>query len=188
MKTIHYRITFFSPWHAGSGLSSGSDLDLLVVKGDDNLPYIPGRTIKGLFREAAEELFGYQSDLITKAFGFFDQESDSESEIHTEGKMHFANATILPQLKSKITKEKAAHFYSGFSSTAIQSGTGIAEKGTLRRIETTIPCALYGSLSGVDDEFADNITACMRFIKRLGLNRTRGLGRCVIEPINIMEE
>ena len=31
---IIYKIEFFSDWHCGSGLSSGADVDLLVVKVD----------------------------------------------------------------------------------------------------------------------------------------------------------
>ena len=53
MKDITFKITFFSEWHCGSGLSSGSDLDALVIKDKDNFPFIPGKTLKGLIREAA---------------------------------------------------------------------------------------------------------------------------------------
>jgi hypothetical protein len=29
---IHYKITFHTYWHCGSGLASGADADLLVIK------------------------------------------------------------------------------------------------------------------------------------------------------------
>ena len=52
MSTIKYEIEFFSNWHCGSGLAAGADVDALVIKDQEGLPYIPGRTLKGLLREA----------------------------------------------------------------------------------------------------------------------------------------
>lgn len=48
MKDLNIKIEFFSPWHCGSGLSAGADADSLVIKDTNGLPYIPGKTIKGL--------------------------------------------------------------------------------------------------------------------------------------------
>ncbi|MGL5562575.1 MAG: RAMP superfamily CRISPR-associated protein, partial [Tannerellaceae bacterium] len=53
---IKYKIEFFTDWHCSSGLAAGSDVDLLVIKDRNNLPYVPGKTIKGLVKEAIEEL------------------------------------------------------------------------------------------------------------------------------------
>jgi len=74
---IHYKIEFFTDWHCGSGLSSGADLDLLVIKDKDKLPFIPGKTIKGLVREAVEEIHGFQpSDIdLKKVFGIEENET-----------------------------------------------------------------------------------------------------------------
>ena len=55
MKDLNIKIEFFSPWHCGSGLSAGADADSLVIKDTNGLPYIPGKTIKGLIREAVED-------------------------------------------------------------------------------------------------------------------------------------
>ena len=53
---ITYTIEFFSYWHCGSGLSAGADVDSLVIKDAKGMPFVPGKTIKGLIREAAETL------------------------------------------------------------------------------------------------------------------------------------
>ena len=55
MKDLTIKIEFFSPWHCGSGLSAGADADSLVIKDINGLPFIPGKTIKGLIREAVED-------------------------------------------------------------------------------------------------------------------------------------
>ena len=53
---ITYNIDFFSEWHCGSGLSGGATTDALLIKDKHNLPFIPGKTIKGLLREAVEDI------------------------------------------------------------------------------------------------------------------------------------
>ena len=55
-KRIDYQIEFFSQWHCGSGLSAGADIALLVIKDKEGMPFIPGKTLKGLIREAVENL------------------------------------------------------------------------------------------------------------------------------------
>ena len=54
MNDIKYKITFLTDWHCGSGLAAGADVDALVVKDKERLPYVPGKTMKGLVREAVE--------------------------------------------------------------------------------------------------------------------------------------
>lgn len=80
MNNIRYTIQFYSPWHCGSGLSAGADLDALVTKDKSKMPYIPGKTLKGLIREAVEDyasLSGKLSDeIINKTFGL---ESDADN-------------------------------------------------------------------------------------------------------------
>ena len=50
--TLYYNLTFFTDWHCGSGLAAGADVDTLVVKDKNGLPFVPGKTLKGLIREA----------------------------------------------------------------------------------------------------------------------------------------
>ena len=52
----NYSIQFLSDWHCGSGLTSGADTDAETLKDESGLPYIPGKTIKGLFKDALMEM------------------------------------------------------------------------------------------------------------------------------------
>ena len=54
--TLNYTLTFFDYWHLSSGLSAGAKLDSTVTKDNDEIPYAPGKTIKGLVREMCELL------------------------------------------------------------------------------------------------------------------------------------
>ncbi len=52
--TTQYKlyIHLHSYWHAGSGVGDGPGADALVVKTPGELPYLPGRTVRGLIRDA----------------------------------------------------------------------------------------------------------------------------------------
>lgn len=99
MKDLTIKIEFFSPWHCGSGLSAGADVDSLVIKDINGLPFIPGKTIKGLIREAVEDyaaLRGLDMDL-EKAFG--------KAATAEEKRCHPAPCSS-PMLPSKKTRQK----------------------------------------------------------------------------------
>ena len=71
---IRYKIEFHTDWHCGSGLAAGADVDALVVKDQSGLPFVPGKTIKGLLREAVEEIRGFKGlecdSVFMETFGY----------------------------------------------------------------------------------------------------------------------
>ena len=180
MTTVKYNIIFHSPWHCGSGLSAGADLDALVIKDKDGLPYIPGKTLKGLIREAVEDyvsLLGIdeKDDLIEAAFG---RKNVADSKDVSLGNAFFTNAVLSSSEKSEILKYQLhQHLYLTKASTRIDDD-GIAEDHTLRRIEMVVPCTLCGEIIDLDDKLRDTVVKSLGLIKRLGVNRNRDLGRC----------
>lgn len=185
---MKYKLEFFTYWHCGSGLGAGADLDATVIKDNKKLPFVPGKTIKGLLREAAETLFDDNPDLIKKAFVFNsklknDTESEKKSE-HLKGEMFFTNAMLPEKESNQITKELSSYLYDSITSTAIDD-EGIAKDHSLRKIEVVVPCTLEGEILNVPDGLHDEIKNALMFVKRLGVNRNRGLGRC---KFTILEE
>lgn len=194
---IIYKVEFFTDWHCGSGLSAGAYVDALVVKDSDGLPYLPGKTVKGLLREAAEDIAALRSGdndelresriaEIRKAFGHFDGNDDSGHGA-LRGTAYFTNAVIPSIERQAITADALQpYIYRTVSSTAI-GDDGIAVDKSLRRMEVTAPCALEGKILNLPDgeDFREIITDAMRYLKRLGQNRNRGLGRCSFSPIQI---
>ena len=63
------------------------------------------------------------------------------------------------------------------ASTAIDE-KGIAKDLSLRKIETTIPCNVYGTILNVANEDVELLLETFKWVKRLGLGRNRGYGRC----------
>lgn len=179
---IKYKIEFFSNWHCGSGLAAGADVDALVVKDTNGLPFVPGKTIKGLLREAADELNSDKA-LLNKIFGKSGEDGLSESKSKRIGDSFFGNA-ILPEGLSIISSNLTPHLYQTFSSTRIDENTGIAKDNTLRKIETVVPCTLEGDIINVPEGEVKLLEEAMKCIKRMGTGRNRGYGRCKISIIN----
>ena len=63
------------------------------------------------------------------------------------------------------------------SSTMVDKN-GIAVDKSLRDIEVVLPISLKGTIENVDEKFAKELERSLKMIKRMGLNRNRGLGRC----------
>lgn len=195
---ITYTLKFYSEWHCGSGLAAGADLDALVIKDKNKLPYVPGKTIKGLVREAVENIlfFTYKGEineknkeLFIRTFGNTNDEDwnmqddaskekeEKKEDCMRKGEAFFTNAELDDALKRIIIGEKLeSYLYRAVSSTAIENG--VASDQSLRRMETVVPCELTGRIVDVPDEFEEWLKKGLKYIKRLGQNRNRGLGRC----------
>ena len=187
MQTINYTISFFSDWHCGSGLSAGADADALVVKDRNQLPLIPGKTLKGLLREAVEQLFllklfpDLKTEQVDELFGseFKEGESVNGAESHFQGCAFFSNAELEESIQNHILKnEYQSYLYRNVASTAIDPKTGTAKPHSLRTMQVCVPCILHAYIGNVPDEMVPVLQQAMRYVKRLGVDRNRGLGRC----------
>lgn len=186
MKTIKYQIQFHSYWHCGSGLAAGAGVDALVVKDAQGLPFVPGKTIKGLLREAMEELRTWEGTEMDNDKDFLELFGSEDKDV-AAAKAFFSNAELKKDEQEAIKNEKLQEYlYKAVSSTAIDATTGIAKEHSLRKIEVVVPCELYGKICNVPDNIAEELTRVMGFIKTMGTNRNRGLGRCTIKKEEIL--
>lgn len=179
---LTYKIDFFTFWHTGSGLSGGTEANLLVIKNQHHLPFIPGKTLKGLLRESAEILHSLNSQLVTMPFieTVFGLGDDNNSSIvNKAGVCFFGNAELSQYISEKIKEEQKSLLYTTIASTAIDED-GQAKNHSLRQIEVTIPLTLYANIEHFpeDEVLLEQIKRCFQWIKKLGSNRSRGLGRC----------
>ncbi len=166
---MRYELTFFDYWHLSSGLSAGARLDSTVVKDSTGIPYVPGKTIKGLLNEMAIMI-----DIEFKKSAFGEEETK-------QGECYFSDATLNDATKNQIIDNTLQnHLYDEITSTKIGSN-GIAETGSLREIEVVVPLTLYGEITGCEDK--EKMIKAMQMVKRMGLNRNRGLGRCQFKLI-----
>jgi len=169
--TLKYEIRFLDYWHLSSGLSAGAKLDSNVLKDNEELPFIPGKTLKGLVKEMAELLEDIH--FIKDCFG---------EEGVDMGACYFANTTLKDDVKKQIVGNNLQNnLYDEISSTKIENG--IAVDNSLREIEVVIPLTLYGEIGDIPDEYEAQMKKALKMVKRMGLNRNRGLGRCQVEVI-----
>ena len=169
--TIKYKIEFLDYWHLSSGLSAGAKLDSSVVKDSDGIPFASGKTLKGLVREMAE-LFNNDT-FIKVCFGV---------EGVDMGECYFTNASLEEKVKEQIvTNTLQDNLFDEIASTKIEDGMAVDK--SLREIEVVVPLTLYGEINDVPSEYIDDMKKALKMIKRMGLNRNRGLGRCQLEVL-----
>jgi CRISPR/Cas system CSM-associated protein Csm3 (group 7 of RAMP superfamily) len=165
---VHYKIVFLDFWHMGSGVSSGGVYDSVVIKDRNDLPFVPGKTIKGLVREIAE--MAEDEVFVLQVCG--NEKKGASS--------YFADATLPKEVAEAIVaNDLQSYLYDVLSFTAINE-KGVAKDNSLREIEVAVPLELEGFVE-VEDEHSDSLKRYLRSIKRMGLSRNRGFGRCRIE-------
>lgn len=181
-EKINYTIHFYTDWHAGSGLSAGAEADAVVIKDTDGFPYIPGKTLKGLLVDAFQdfqllEIEGFSKDTQKTLFGDFDKQTG----VTSPGTLFFSNATLPQDEKKAIGSDHAEFLYRTIASTAIDSATGVAKKTSLRTTEVCIPLELEAYIQGAKESDKEILNQLVKYIRSLGANRNRGLGRCSIK-------
>ncbi len=173
--TVKYKIKMLSDWHCGSGLDSGADADLLVIKDENNLPYIPGKTIKGLLRDALLDMLDVgkvEQSALDTLFGKVNEDKST-----SPGKSSFYNAELPAVEKNEIVMNSlSTHLYRNVASTSIDE-KGVANQGSLRTMEVCIPMTLEGEIECPVDQ-KDILEKAMKWVRHLGSSRNRGLGRC----------
>lgn len=182
---MNYEIKLLSDWHVGSGLTAGAESDAEVLKDAKGLPYIPGKTIKGLLKDALNEMPDKQAnrEIIKKLFGWEIEEASSERH---NGQLYFSNATLPREEHGEISKQLAEFLYRNITSTTIDD-KGVAKPKTLRTMEMCMPVTLQGEIKCFENgqarieltqEEKALIEKALKWTRRLGVNRNRGLGRC----------
>jgi hypothetical protein len=167
-----------SYWHVASGNGNAAALDAVACRDALGLPFLPGRSVKGLLRAACEEAAGTEEDAETAClFGREDK----------DGKLRFEDARLEPSTIAHFEgletegerRSLAAGLFRVLQSTAVTEG-GTAKPGSLRSIEAVVPVTLrtcvYGS--GDCDVWRRKIKKALPLVVALGAHRRRGFGQC----------
>lgn len=173
-------------WHAGSGAGSGASLDAVVIRSGNGLPFLPGRTVKGLLREAvtlAEECRRVDAGTAEKLFGNRGPGKERDRFGTTPGILQFSSATLGDGMEAWAASQPGTslkqNLYRELSMTAINED-GLADDQSLRRIELVVPTTLKARVSPLETTGVDWIQALRTaapLVRRLGSHRHRGFGR-----------
>ncbi len=176
---LKYKIEILSDWHIGAGLDSATDADALVLKNDKQLPYIPGKTIKGLVKDAVRDLIDIEKaseEDLKKIFGKMDNPKEGH-ESH-KGKAFFSDANLTEQEQDEIFNNKLSDYlYRNIASTAIDKN-GLAKDKSLRVSQITMPLQVVGYISDLEESDTKLLKTAFQLIRHFGVGRNRGLGRC----------
>lgn len=175
MGKIKYKIEILSDWHVGSGLDSGVDADSVVLKDDNNLPYIPGKTIKGLLKDSLFDIADVDDSIKADIDTYFGKvNNDGSTEL---GSLFFSDAILnLSEQNDIVTNGLSNQLYKNIASTSIDE-RGIAKKSSLRTMEVCIPVSLVGEIEGKKIDII-LFKKAFKWTRHLGVNRNRGLGKC----------
>jgi hypothetical protein len=179
MKRVRVTFDISSYWHAGTGRGAGPELDARCCRSAAGLPTLPGRTVRGLLRDAlalAVEVgevdragwpegdpvrwcFGTGLEAPAVGEGTPDRvETLEEARFRTQaGKLRFTSAVLgTTEVEARGWEAWASqaegvvdHLFRPFASTKIAED-GRAAEHTLRAIEVAVPLTLHAEVSGPD--------------------------------------
>jgi hypothetical protein len=199
-------LDILSYWHAGTGKGAGAVLDALCHRTAEGLPFLPGRTVRGLLREALQRAVDLQAiapaswggrPAVEWAFGTGVAKGRNEDRVNaleemrftsTEGNLRVSSAVLGKsddearrwQTWAKRYPPKLEHLFRPFASTKVADDGKAADK-TLRATEVAVPMQLYAWVEGPDGEpWQDALPIAAHFIRGLGSHRNRGLGRVAV--------
>ncbi|MEQ1697316.1 MAG: RAMP superfamily CRISPR-associated protein [Hyphomicrobiaceae bacterium] len=194
-------------WHCSGGRGLGPHLDAICIKNDLGLPFVPGKTVRGLLRHAVVYslmLRGQPPNLTEWIFGtdgFVGGVARSDTK---PGRIRVDGAIVTESLSNALQKMRDAEAKSAADErraindvtgplttelfrvlrmTAIDEG-GVARNRTLRSIEVAIPQVLTSTISLTDAaEDSDAVrvwhvlSQAAPLIRGIGAFKARGLGR-----------
>ncbi len=170
MKTdFHLMIDIRDFWHLGNGQEGGAYADALVLKDREHFPFLPGKSLKGLLKDAfktaeVNQWFqGAPKNLTDLLFGDENREGQLAQGIIQVSDARLPKqdiSAIIEHIKENHTRLReqdgsdikeiesyASQLYRTQTSTAINPETGVADEGSLRSIEVVIPMILLADVS-----------------------------------------
>jgi len=192
------RMDILSYWRCGTGEGRSAMLDETCLRDKHGLPFVPGRHLKGLLREAVRQL---------GEFGAEKFEGEAVSLFGEIGFRRGPNQAPIPRRRTKpgllgvesarLAQGDAAYFASNADaraelfrvvrSTAIDRMTRTARETSLRQEEVTIPLTLFAGIDllgqpgeGGQEAILDCLDQATMMFRSVGAKRNRALGRCIV--------
>ncbi|EGJ09045.1 RAMP superfamily CRISPR-associated protein [Rubrivivax benzoatilyticus] len=198
MSVRTLRLEFLDTWHVGCGRGDGSNLDAVVARDADALPYVPGRMLRGVLRDAAEALAAWghaDPAAVLQLFGGLAERSDAPGRSLSQAGCLTVSDARLPAAERAVLAApapgepdpqaalRAALFVPSFQ-TAIDLDSGTALDGSLRGVELVVPLTLQAEvgITGVDaDAPWALLDRALPLVRAIGAMKTRGHGRVALD-------
>lgn len=209
IEQFRLRLTMESDWHIGAGTGRPGNIDRLVVRDGDGLPFVPAKTLRGIWRDACERLvrglddgkIGDWCSLVDRIFGSqpalggngSTRRHEDATQTPLESGLAVGPARLPTALRSRIKADR--RFVEAMTfvkpGVKIDRRRGQAETDFLRfeemaRVNTVLEadCVLPASIIGEHRAAASALlVAAAQLVERLGGKRRRGSGRCKFEVV-----
>jgi hypothetical protein len=172
-------------WISSSGRGQGYLHDAETVLDVDGFPYLPGRHLRGLLREAVRLLDDWgavEPGALSRLFG------EGGRAAAQRGGLTVTNAELAPALRGAI--ERPETLFDTLSLTRMNAA-GVADTGSLRVLRVALPMTLWAELdwAAAEATVSDGeepwdwkavVTEALPLIRAVGAHRNRGLGRALV--------
>jgi CRISPR-associated protein Csx10 len=207
MTTVTLTLSMLSDWHVGTGTGRRGYADSLVKRDSSGFPFVPAKTITGIWRDACEVaayaldagpagpwhdwteyLFGSQPSLNTSGTPQLGAEDGPRSASLSVRSLHYER-DVTDVLNAKPRLAAAVTFLK--PGVAIDRTTGRAKDRQLRYEEVARAGAVLtgaAHIAGFEQLEADQqcaaaslLAAGARLVESIGGKRRRGAGRCTLK-------
>ncbi len=162
-------VTVLEDLHAGTGTGAG-DIDALVERDRHDRPVIRASHLKGLLREAGEELTLYEPTLVANLGRLFGTSGS------TRGALELTSLRTTDEGRTLV-----------WGSTARQENQRAPKDDTLRFVEhVAAGTVFHATLRLADPTLAPLLERLLRRVDRLGGHRNRGAGLVRVRPTPIL--
>ena len=194
------KVGISSYWLCGSGRGEGPGADEVPIVTPEGLPFLPGKTLRGLLRAAADllvEAGAYGEDKVRALFGSSPLGDAQDGKDEHVSAMEFGRYTtcagqlcLTSATLGKTTGEKFAwrrwaatsanedavrQAFVQLGSTRIDA-LGVADDQTLRAVQVAVPMTLYAAVEA-PDAYTPLLGDAASLVRELGSGRNRGFGR-----------
>ncbi len=199
MSTRYLCLTFDSDWHVGSGAGIPGSVDRQVLRDEEGFPYVPGKTLTGILRDAAEWIADVRDTAEegnkwkNALIGLFGEQPESHGGtpggFASGAAVGIGSAELSRDLRNYVQElressgpDLRAALFTVRPGVKIDRATGRALEDHLYSTERVRGCTLYapvkylrGPLSEDEEKLLED---AIRAVRRLGGKRRRGGGRC----------
>lgn len=193
-------ISFHDYWHVGTGRGGGPGADAVVRRTAEGLPYVPGRTLKGVIRAAcdhAAQVGWIEPSQVVQWFGTaidsgkpkdgddVARHLEAQRFLTEPGQVVIGSARLgrtdaerqawVALAASDSGADVVPGLFAELHQTAIEDG--VAKGQSLRTIEVAVPMTLWAPLDGADADTLAGLARCLPLVAAIGHGKRRGLGR-----------
>lgn len=190
------KVTFESDWHIGSGAGIPGSIDRQVLRDDNGLPYVPGKTLTGILRDAAEWV-ATTRDRIENGnkwagalHSLFGSQKNEEKITPSEAILGISNANFSQEVTDALrTNDDIRNaLFVVRPGIKIDPNTGCTLKDHLFSTEEVRGgCVLYARIrlsQELDLNQKKLFGDAVKAVRRIGGKRRRGGGRCRLELLS----